>query len=69
MAVAAGFRWALFTNGILLTRPLAARLLELRPAFLRVSLDAGSPEEHARVYGVTEDVFSFTSAIHSTAEI
>jgi organic radical activating enzyme len=50
-------RWAMFTNGILLSASLANDLLALSPAFLRVSLDAGTAEEHARVYSIGSDQF------------
>ena len=51
-AVEYGLRWALFTNGTLLSAALAFRLLSLRPAFLRISVDAGTAAEHNRVYSL-----------------
>ncbi|MBT3192874.1 MAG: radical SAM protein [Verrucomicrobia bacterium] len=52
-----GLRWGLITNGLLLTEPLAAALLSERPAFLRVSLDAGTAETRATLYGTPLDEF------------
>lgn len=51
-AVEFGLRWALFTNGSLLSEAFALRLLSLRPAFLRISIDAGTALEHNRVYSL-----------------
>jgi pyruvate-formate lyase-activating enzyme len=53
-----GLKWALFTNGIALKPALAESLLREEPAFLRVSLDAGTPALHAHTYCVNEAVFS-----------
>jgi MoaA/NifB/PqqE/SkfB family radical SAM enzyme len=64
-AVESGLHWALFTNGILLTEVLAQRLLELAPSFLRVSVDAGTADEHQRVYA--SDVVSFETVLDNAA--
>jgi pyruvate-formate lyase-activating enzyme len=56
-AVKAGLQWALFTNGLRMTPPLAAALLARGPAFLRVSLDAGTADEHAQVYALPPSAF------------
>ena len=52
-----GLQWAMFTNGLRLDARLAEALLQERPTFLRVSLDAGTAEEHARVYALPESAF------------
>lgn len=52
-----GLDWGLFTNGITLTSDLAARLLQAKPGFFRVSLDAGNPELYSKIYATSPDVF------------
>lgn len=58
LAREAGLQWALFTNGIRLNSSLAAELLALRPAFLRISLDAGTADAHSRIYATPPSAFS-----------
>lgn len=52
-----GLHWALFTNGLALDAATASALFAECPSFLRVSLDAGSAEDHARIYGLKETAF------------
>ena len=52
-----GLSWALFTNGSHLAEGLARKLLLEHPAFLRVSLDAGTADEHDRIYRLGTDAF------------
>jgi len=69
-AVQAGLAWAMFTNGLLLQPSLARQLLNLKPRFLRVSLDAGSPEYYSHVYALPRNQFEIVLGnIVSTAQI
>jgi radical SAM protein with 4Fe4S-binding SPASM domain len=46
-----GLKIGLFTNGSLLTDTKIYQLLELEPTFIRVSLDAGTPDIHRLLHG------------------
>ena len=50
-AVQKGLKIGLFTNGSLLTVTEIDQLLELEPTFIRVSLDAVTPELHRLIHG------------------
>ena len=52
-----GLRWGLVTNGTLLSPDIVHALLTEAPDFLRVSIDAGTAEKYAQVYGVRETTF------------
>jgi hypothetical protein len=52
-----GLGWGLFTNGILLTPELAKKLLQAKPGFFRVSLDAGGSELYSKIYGTGPEKF------------
>ena len=55
-----GLRWGLITNGHMLSEPIASTLFAYAPAFLRVSLNAGSPESYKNAYGLDERFFDKT---------
>ncbi|OGD57348.1 hypothetical protein A2V71_00835 [Candidatus Berkelbacteria bacterium RBG_13_40_8] len=46
-----GYEIGLYTNGTLLNDFWIQRIMEIAPAFVRVSLNAGTLETHAKVYG------------------
>lgn len=47
-----GLDAGLFTNGDLLDREKSKELLEIAPAFVRISLNAGTPESHQAMQGL-----------------
>jgi radical SAM protein with 4Fe4S-binding SPASM domain len=49
-----GLKVGLFTNGSLLTETKIHQLIALEPTFIRVSLDAGTPEIHRLMHGYSE---------------
>ena len=49
-----GLKIGLFTNGSLLTKTKIYQLLELEPTFIRVSLDAGTPDIHRLLHGYSD---------------
>jgi radical SAM protein with 4Fe4S-binding SPASM domain len=53
-AVQKGLKIGLFTNGSLLTETKIHQLLELEPTFIRVSLDAGTPDIHRLLHGYSD---------------
>jgi radical SAM protein with 4Fe4S-binding SPASM domain len=53
-AVQMGLKVGLFTNGSLLTETKIHQLLELEPTFIRVSLDAGTPDIHRLLHGYSD---------------
>ncbi|MFX0204118.1 MAG: SPASM domain-containing protein, partial [Candidatus Hodarchaeota archaeon] len=56
-----GMKWAkehglsvgLFTNGFLLTEEVASKIAQINPTFIRISLNAGSPEAYRLSYGLS----------------
>jgi MoaA/NifB/PqqE/SkfB family radical SAM enzyme len=57
-----GLGWGLFTNGISLNEQLAERLLQARPGFFRVSMDAGSAPLYEKIYGAGSETFERVKA-------
>jgi radical SAM protein with 4Fe4S-binding SPASM domain len=53
-AVQTGLKIGLFTNGSLMTETKIHQLLELEPTFIRVSLDAGTPDIHRLLHGYSD---------------
>ncbi len=53
-AVQKELKIGLFTNGSLLTDTKIHQLLELEPTFIRVSLDAGTPDIHRLLHGYSD---------------
>ncbi len=54
-------KWALFTNGLLLTPKLAKELFLRNPDFFRISLDAGTAEQYSKTYLLEESEFKTVS--------
>lgn len=53
-----GLSTALFTNGSLLNKEKADKLLDINPAFVRISLNAGSEEIHRLFHGLKRPYFN-----------
>lgn len=61
-----GLQWGLVTNGLLLERVVD----ELRGAtFLRISLDAGSPETHHFTHGLPEGQYQYNKIIGNISRV
>lgn len=54
-----GLKTGLFTNGSLLTGTKIHQLLEQEPSFIRISLDAGTPDVHRLLHGYPEQANYF----------
>ena len=64
-AVQKGIKVGLFTNGSLLTASKIHQILELKPTFIRVSLDAGTPDIHRLLHGYPEKYDYFPKVLEN----
>jgi len=64
-AVKKGIKVGLFTNGSLLTAPKIHQILELEPTFIRVSLDAGTPDVHQLLHGYPDKYDYFPKVLEN----
>jgi len=64
-----GFKIGLYTNGALLSKRDIEELLGLEPVFVRVSLNAGTPQTHSVIYGHDQISSIFNRITKNLAEL